>query len=119
MQATEDRFREDECIRRQVMAGFWLRDDLAFRRIRLAPTRFYAQSWPESGPNRLGLDALDNSELPVDAIAQNRQGSLVVRAVMCSYCLLDVIKFDQYNPLLHAQLVDLRRQTACQKASSS
>ena len=34
MQATEDRFREDECIPRQAMAGFWLRDDLVFRRWR-------------------------------------------------------------------------------------
>jgi hypothetical protein len=35
MQAAEHRFHEDERIRRQTMAGFWLRDDfLGIRRIR-------------------------------------------------------------------------------------
>src|SRR5580704_16934739 len=64
------------------------------------------------------LDAFDDPQVAIGALAENLERFLVRRAVMGSRRLLDTIELDDHDTLDHPGLISLGRRPARQKAPS-
>lgn len=83
-------------------------------RIRMAARRRFDIKQPQSGSG-----ALDDSYLPLCAVAERKQRRLIAGAVVRGNGLGHAVELDQNGTLHEALLVHLGRFAACQEAPSA